>query len=95
MNTTSILERIFASEAFTSFIDTYNIALTVVLAIVTFIVLVLLFFNISKLGGAADNDYTRREAINGIMVCLVCLGIVGGIDTVYAILLSFVFSLGT
>ena len=83
-----IFKKLVESDAFKEFIGTYNTALTLVLGIVT---IVLLFINITKLSASADSDFKRREAINGIMVCLVCLAIVGGIDTVYAILASFVF----
>lgn len=86
-----IFKKLVESDAFKEFIGTYNTALTLVLGIVTILVIVLLFINITKLSASADSDFKRREAINGIMVCLVCLAIVGGIDTVYAILASFVF----
>lgn len=90
---TSLLTSILQSEAFTNFMDNYNIAITVVLGIVTILVITLLFLNITKLSASTDNDYKRREAISGILTCLVCLAVIGGIDTVYAILLSFVMSM--
>lgn len=80
-----ILKRLMESTDFANFLNTYNLTITLVLGIITIVVIVLLFINITKLSASADSDYKRREAINGIMVCLVCLGIVGGIDTVYAI----------
>lgn len=70
---------------------TYNLTISLILGIVTIAIIILLFINITKLSASADSDYRRREAINGILVCLVCLGLMGGIDTVYAILVSFVF----
>jgi len=88
---TDLVEVILSSDGFQSFIKSYNVALTAVLGICTILIIVLLFVNITKLSASADNDYRRREAINGILTCLICLAIVGGIDTVYAILLSFVF----
>lgn len=86
-----LFEKLVKSPAFKEFVGTYNTALTLVLGVVTILVIVLLFINITKLSASADSDFKRREAINGIMVCLICLAIVGGIDTVYAILASFVF----
>ena len=83
-----------SSPTFTQFITNYNLILTVLLGIVTLTILILLFLNIAKLSASANNEMKRRMAISGILVCLVCLGIMGAIDTVYAIILSFVFRLG-
>lgn len=88
----SPVKKMLESAAFQSFMEQYNIALTVFLGLATILVIVILFFNITKLSASADNDYKRREAINGILVCLVCTAIMGGIDVVYGILLSFVFN---
>lgn len=83
-----------SSPAFAEFISNYNVALTVLLGIATLSILVLLFLNITKLSASADNDMRRRMAINGILVCFVCLAVMGAIDTIYAIILSFVFKFG-
>ena len=91
---TSILEKMLSSPAFAEFIGNYNVALTVLLGIATLSILVLLFLNITKLSASADNDMRRRMAINGILVCFVCLAVMGAIDTIYAIILSFVFKFG-
>jgi hypothetical protein len=60
---------------------------------VTLTVIAILFYNIAKLSHAQDNDRLRQEAIGGVFTCLVCLGIMGGIDTAYAMLLAFVFGM--
>ena len=91
---TSILERMLASSAFGDFIKNYNLALTVLLGIATLSILILLFLNITKLSSSATNEMKRRQATSGILVCLVCLAIMGAIDTIYAILLSFIFRFG-
>lgn len=88
-----ILQRLMSSAGFTEFMRTYNLTISLILGIVTIVIITMLFINISKLSASVDNDFRRREAISGIFVCLVCLAIVGGIDTVYAILISFVFSM--
>ena len=77
-------------NAMEPFVKTYNIAITAILGIVTITVLIMLFINITRISAAMDNDMRRREAINGTLVCLVCLALIGGIDTVYAVLLSFI-----
>ena len=82
------------SPEFSKFIDNYNLVLTVVLGLVTLTILALLCLNIAKLSASANNEMKRRMAISGILVCLVCLGVMGAIDTIYAILLSFVFQFG-
>ena len=82
------------SPAFTEFIKNYNLILVVLLGLVTLTILVLLCLNIAKLSASANNEMKRRMAINGILVCLVCLAIMGSIDTVYAILLSLIFQFG-
>lgn len=91
----NILTKMLTSTAFSEFISNYNLILTVLLGIVTLTILILLFLNITKLSASANNEMKRRMAISGILVCLVCLGIMGAIDTFYAIILSFVFKLGT
>ena len=91
---TSILERMLASSAFGDFIKNYNLALTVLLGIATLSILILLFLNITKLSSSATNEMKRRQATSGILVCLVCLAVMGAIVTIYAILLSFIFRFG-
>lgn len=89
---TELIERFLnPSGALAQFLETYNIAVTAVLAFVTIGVITLFFMNVVKLSAAGDNEMRRRMAINGILVCLVCLGFLGGIDTIYGILLSIIF----
>lgn len=89
-----LLNDLLTSPALTEFLSTYNVALTAFLGIATLTVLALLFYNIAKLSRSADNERQRQEAISGILVCLVCTGILGGLDAVYALLISFVFGMG-
>lgn len=78
-------------EGIGDFLTTYNAAVSACLGIVTIIVITLFFMNVVKLSASADNDARRRMAINGILICLVCLGFIGGIDVLYGILLSIIF----
>ena len=66
--------------------------ISIALAIITISILVLLFVNITKL--STSNEQLKRIASNGILVCLVCLGFIGAIDTVYAMLMSIIFGMG-
>jgi len=77
-----------------NFLSTYNLVLTIVLAIITITLIALLFVNIAKLSAAADNEYGRKMAREGILTCLICLGLVGSVDTIYAMLMSLIFSMG-
>lgn len=73
---------------------TYNLFISIALAIITISILVLLFVNITKLSTSNGNEQLKRIASNGILVCLVCLGFIGAIDTVYAMLMSIIFGMG-
>lgn len=86
-----LIGKMLGSDGFVNFVTTYNLAVTVVLSIVTITILILLFLNVAKLSASGDNQSKRREAASGILVCLVCFAVAGGIDTIYAILLSIVF----
>lgn len=89
---TGIIQKMIASDGFINFMKNYNLAFSVFLGIATLSILVFLFINITKLSTSADNDMRRRQAITGILTCLVCLAIAGGIDVIYAILLTVAFS---
>ena len=88
----TIPKKLLESEGFKNFLETYNTSIVLVLGIITILLIILFFVNVSKLSASANNQFRRREAINGIFVCLVCLAIIGSLDAVYAILVSFVFS---
>lgn len=90
----ALLQRLVSSEGFQTFLANYNLIFSVFLGIATLSILIFLCINISKLSTSADNDMRRRQAISGILTCLVCLGIAGGMDVVYAILLAIVFNFG-
>lgn len=83
-----LANKLLTSSGFTKFLSTYNTVLTIVLGMVTLLVLTLLCINIAKLSASASDERKRKEAISGILTCLICLAITGGIDVVYAILLS-------
>jgi len=89
-----LIQRILGSSSFVNFLSTYNLVITIALAIITITLIVLLFINIAKLSAAADNEYGRRIARSGILTCLICLGLVGSVDTIYAMLMSLIFSMG-
>ena len=69
---------------------TYNVLTTVLLSFVTIAVVILIVFHVVKLGKAGDNARNRQEAINGLAVCSISLASLGGIDIVYAIIVSIV-----
>ena len=89
-----IINNMMGSTEFANFLSTYNLVITMLLAIVTITILLLLFLNIAKLSAATDNEANRRLARSGIFTCLICLAIAGSIDTVYAILMSLIFGMG-
>ena len=72
-----LLQRILTSTGFVNFLDTYNLFISIALAIITISILVLLFVNITKLSTSNGNEQLKRIASNGILVCLVCLGFIG------------------
>lgn len=91
---TELIQRVLNSSAFGQLLETYNVAITAVLALVTVALIALFFINVTKLSTAGDNEMKRREAINGIFVCLICIAIIGSIDAIYAILIAMIFSAG-
>lgn len=90
---TIIIDRIINSAGFTEFITQYNVLITAMLSFVTLTVLVLFFANVVRYSHASDNDAARHMAMNGILVCLICLACIGGIDTLYAIVASLIFGM--
>ena len=86
----NILSGIMRSKELENFLTTYNVAVTIALAIATVVVIIMLVFNITKLAKAGDNPQERRAAMNGIAVCLICFAILGGIDVLYAFLVTFI-----
>lgn len=86
-----IISRLIYSEGFRDFVSTYNVLITAALSFVTLAVIVLFFVNVTKMTAASDNDYQRRIAINGILVCAICFAFIGGIDVIYGIILSLIF----
>lgn len=89
-----LIQRILTSTGFINFLDTYNLFISIALAIVTISILALLFINIAKLSASSGNEQARRIAENGILVCLICFGFIGAVDTVYAMLMSVIFGMG-
>lgn len=87
----TVFSRLINSTGFTNFVSQYNIVISAALTFVTITVITLFFMNVVRYSHASDNDQTRRMAMNGILVCLVCLAIIGGIDTFYAIVVSLIF----
>lgn len=88
-----LIQRILTSSSFVNFMSTYNLVITVILAIITISIMALLFVNIAKLSASSDNEYGRRLARSGILTCLICFAFIGSIDTVYAILMSIIFGM--
>ena len=92
VNSTLITKMLNSTGPFGKFLATYNMAITVFLGIVTITIITLLFMNVTKMSVAGDNAGARQEAIHNVLICLICLGLCGGIDTVYGVLLSVVFA---
>ena len=86
VNSTLITKMLNSTGPFGKFLATYNMAITVFLGIVT------ITMNVTKMSVAGDNAGARQEAIHNVLICLICLGLCGGIDTVYGVLLSVVFA---
>ncbi len=86
----NILNSIMRSKGLKNFLATYNVAATIALAVATIIVIIMLVFNTTKLAKAGDNPQERRTAINGIAICLICFAFLGGIDVLYAFLVTFI-----
>ena len=75
---------------FRAFLETYSMAITVFLTLATLAVIIMLIFNITKVGASSTNASKREEGINGIFICTVALIILGGFDVVYAILVNLI-----
>ena len=87
-----LLKDLLSSSALGKFLSTYNIAITVILGTCTIFAIIVLFINITKFSMSAGNEHKRSEAQSGILITLIAVGVLGSIDTVYAMLLAFIFS---
>ncbi len=86
----NILSSIMRSQGLKNFLATYNVAASIALAVATITVIIMLVFNVTKLAKAGDNPQERRAAMDGIAVCLICFAVLGGIDVLYAFLVTFI-----
>ena len=84
-----ILKSIFTSEAFIGFLSIMKSLLQLTYAIITLVTMVALIVNITKLALSGDSPARRSEAAHGILVSGLCLTILGGIGTVFLLILSF------
>ena len=57
-----------------------------ILAIVAFAI------NVARLSAAGDSPTKRSVAMRGLLISFICFAIMGGIDIVYAAVLSLFFS---
>lgn len=88
-----IVDKLFNNnQGLLKFIDTYKVGFTLFFAVATIVVIIMLIFNVVRLANAGDNPSTKQLAYHGILVCAICLIILGGFDTVFAILLSIILS---
>lgn len=84
-----ILKNIFSSESFKNLLEIVQSLLQLVYAIMTLTAMVILIVNITKLALSGGVSQRRSEALHGIMVSGICLTILGGIGTVFVLILSF------
>ncbi len=86
-----LFDKIMKSEGLKNFFDQYNVAITVLLALASLLVIALFFINVAKLSRSGDNERKRQDSKDGILACIICAAVLGSIDVVYAILSAFVF----
>lgn len=65
-------------------------ALRLIYALVTLSALVALIINITKLACSAGNPVERSRALHNIGISGVCLAVLGGLGTVYAIFIGII-----
>lgn len=88
----ALIEKMLQAEAFKNFVGQYNVGIGIIMAIITIAVIMLLFINVVKLSSSSTNEGKRSEALNGVLICFICLAFCGSIDVIYVILLSIIFA---
>ena len=86
----TIIMKMLKTNEMKDFLRTYNFGTTLLLSLATLAVVTLVIFHIVKLAKSGDNAMERTAAINGLLVCSICLIVLFGIDTVYAIIISLI-----
>lgn len=90
MGSVSIRQDIFQNiaEELSTFLNEYHAAVMAFYAFAIITVLIVMIINITKLAKAGDNPQERSEAMKGILISGICLGILGGIGFIYALLVA-------
>ena len=88
---TDLIAQVLNSSGFSAFLKQYHVAMTVFLAVCTLLILMLLIGNITKLAVSGAKEEKRRESAEGILICFFALAAMGGMDTLYGIVLLLVF----
>lgn len=86
----TIIQNILQGAGFSSAIDIVLFIINILGALAAITGIVLLAVNIVQWSGSADNPVRREMAKHNIMCCLICLAVLGGLGTIYALILSFV-----
>ena len=74
------------ADAFSDFQNQYQTILNIFYAFAIVTCVIVMVLNITKLSKAGDNPQERSEAMKGILISGVCIGILGSLGLVYAIL---------
>jgi len=85
-----LLSRMIQSSGFADFISTYNTGVTAALSIFTLIAIGMFALNVVKFVKSANNPMQRSSASEGMIVCGICIVILGGIDIFYSILVDMI-----
>lgn len=86
----TVLQNIFGSQHFGDFLSILVFIIGIIMAIVAITAIVALAINITRFAQAGSNPHKRAEAQHNMLICGICLGIVGGFGTIYAIIMMFV-----
>lgn len=93
MDRTPINNALFerALNGLVDFYNTYQDYLNIALTFIAVTLVIILIINIGKLTTAGDNPIKRQEAINGIMISGICLGVLGSFGLILGIVIYFLF----
>lgn len=91
VNTVDYVSKVLGSTGFTEFLKDYNLIIDVILALLTIIAIVAVAINAARLSAAGDNPSKRSLAQRGMLISGICLALMGGIDTIFAIVLHLFF----
>ena len=86
-----ILGRVFGSGHMSGLISILSTLLNFFLGFAAITAILALIINVTKWGRAGDNPDGREEAKRNIAICGVCLILLGGFSSLYALVLLLMF----